>query len=252
MTGVDLGGTKLRIVRFDGATASVRQFATGPAFGPKDLARLLAGTHGPVGLAVPGLVSRGRVVACDVLPAFVGARPKAAAILNDARAAAIADLGDLRAGATAAIVMVGTAIGAALIADGKIIDGAHGFAGELGYLPFGDGTLDGAAGGAAILRAAKCDAAELKLRLSKGDAKARAAVAKAGGALGVGLAALANLIDPERITLAGGALEWPGYFDGAKAEFLRRALPPIARRCAIRRSPWGRNVVARGAALAVR
>lgn len=250
VTRVDLGGTKLRIVRFDGAARTVRRIPTGPGFGPADLARALRDQSGPLGLAVPGLVSKGRVVACDVLPAFAGARPKADRILNDARAAAAADIEDLPRGATAAIVMVGTAIGAAILADGAILEGAHGFAGELGYLPYGDTTLDAAAGGAALLRAAKCDAAALKRRLSKGDIEARAAVVAAGTALGAGLAALANLIDPARITLAGGTLAWPGYLAAAKAEFGRRTLAPIAKRCRLRRSPWGADVVARGAALA--
>lgn len=248
--GVDLGGTKLRIVRFDGARCRAREIPTGPAFGAADLARELGGLTGRVGLAVPGLVAKGRVVACDVLPGLAGAKPKVHAVVNDARAAAIADLDDLPRGGTAAVVMAGTAIGAALIANGEILDGAHGFAGELGYLPYGAGTLDEAAGGSAILRAAGCDAPTLARRLAKGDARARAAVVAAGTALGAGLAALANLIDPGRITLGGGALAWPGYSAAAKAEFARRTLAPIAKRCVLRRTPWGRNVVARGAALA--
>ncbi|MFM7346087.1 MAG: ROK family protein [Tagaea sp.] len=253
MTGADLGGTKLRIVRFEGRLAHVREIPTGPAFGRAALARALAGIDGTFGLAVPGLVSRRRIVACDVLPGIAGAGfPRAAALLNDARAAAVAELEDLPRGGTAAIVMIGTAIGAALIADGRILDGAHGFAGELGYLPMGDGTLDEAAGGAAILRRAKCDAPTLKLRLLAGDAVAHAGVVRAGAALGAGLAALANLIDPERITLGGGTLLWPGYIAAAKTEFRRRTLAPIAKRCLLRRTPWGANVVARGAALAAR
>ncbi len=246
--GADLGGTKLRIVRFDGDTREVRILPTGPGLRPADIEAALPDTAA-LGLAVPGLVEDGAIVACNVLPGIVGWRPRVGTLLNDAQAALVADMEDPPAGTTAAIVMAGTAIGAAIAIDGRSYGGAHGFAGELGYMPMDGGTLDDKAGGAAILRACGCDAPALAARLAAGDGAAIAAVRDAGAALGAGLATLANLIDPARVTLAGGTCAWPGYVDAARAAFAEFTLAPIAARCELRLSPWGADIVARGAAI---
>lgn len=246
--GADLGGTKLRIVRFDGDTRQVRVLPTGPGLRPADIEAALP-DMAALGLAVPGLVEDGAIVACNVLPGIVGWRPRVGTLLNDAQAALVADMEDPPAGTTAAIVMAGTAIGAAIAIDGRSYGGAHGFAGELGYMPMDGGTLDDKAGGAAILRACGCDAPALAARLAAGDGAAMAAVRDAGAALGAGLATLANLIDPARVTLAGGTCAWPGYVDAARAAFAEFTLGPIAARCELRLSPWGADIVARGAAI---
>lgn len=258
IAGVDLGGSRLRVV-VDGRI--VAESPTGPAIRPDEIvARVRAALPAAVraiGFAVPGLVADGKVVRADDLPAIAGWRPfrdlgLPGAVINDAQAALLADAADLPAGATAAVVMAGTGIGAAFLVHGRVLEGAGGFAGELGSVPAdaSGATLDMRASGAAILRAAGCDAPAFAARLAAGDAGARRIVADAGAALGRGLAGLVNLFNPARLTLAGGAVRWPGYAAAAFGAARAAALAEPMAQCALREADAPDTLVARGAALA--
>ncbi|HKL76529.1 MAG TPA: ROK family protein, partial [Halanaerobiales bacterium] len=60
---------------------------------------------------------------------------------------------------------------------------------------------------------------------AKGDQKALDIFAKAGYYLGIGIANLVNIFNPEMIILGGGVLKAKEYFlDRAKEEFKKRAL----------------------------
>jgi predicted NBD/HSP70 family sugar kinase len=115
------GGTKGIFI----AGKHFKRFDTGGSFSPDALVSKLMDfifrldlPLRKVGIAVPGLVdSSGRVVACDVLPAFEGWDPNKelarlgyqATALNDVRAALLQELHDAPPGITAGIVMAGTA-----------------------------------------------------------------------------------------------------------------------------------------------
>ncbi|WP_055701796.1 ROK family transcriptional regulator [Streptomyces silaceus] len=111
-------------------------------------------------------------------------------------------------------------IGAALVVDGQVLRGTHGFAGELGHMPVrpqgapcpcgGRGCLEQYAGEEAVLRAAGLDPGEdrvglLAERADAGDKAVRKALRGAGTALGIALTGAVNLLDPQAVVL-GGAL----------------------------------------------
>jgi predicted NBD/HSP70 family sugar kinase len=120
-----------------------------------------------------------------------------------------------------------TGIGAGVVLNGRVFQGAHGFAGELGHLqvdPDGEpcacgarGCLERVAGRDAILRAAgKGDSllasaaagpleqlSALTALLHAGDATATEAVRRAGDALGRALTAMVKVLDPDTIVLGG-------------------------------------------------
>ena len=171
-------------------------------------------------------------------------------VLNDAEAALLEATADMAPGSTAIVVMAGTGIGAALLLDGMPFRGARGWAGELGSMPVGDPPLplDRIASGAALLRALGGDASRAAHQLSLGESSARAAVARAGEALGLGLATLINLLNPSRLLLAGGTLRFPGYADAAIQATRRLALPQLAEFCKIELAADADTLVARGAA----
>jgi predicted NBD/HSP70 family sugar kinase len=268
--GIDVGGTKLLLVAGDGERRVTDRAATGPEAAPDDIERavraFLSRLDGPpaaLGIAIPGLVDEdGRVVACDMLPRLAGWRVADAfadlgcpvRAVNDAEAALIEEAHDLAPGATVALVMAGTAVGAAFRVHGLPLRGARGWAGELGYLPIaaGDGVrrLDELAGGAAIAARLGTDGAGLRLRAERGDPDALAAIREGGEALGLGLAAVANLLNPELIAVGGGALELPGYEAAALASAERHSLPESWSACAVRRVRAGEAVAALGAARA--
>jgi len=256
--GVDLGGTKALFVCGERAS----RVETGPAFSADDfLARLASFVAGAndrpsrLGIAVPGLVDRsGRVVASDVLPKLAGWSPADAlaglgyrriAVVNDVQAAMLEEMHDAEGGLTAGVVMVGTAIGAAFVAHGEPLVGTSGWAGELGYLPCGVGgdvkRLDEMAARRGV------DPAKLAALARAGEAAALAVIEEGGAALGLGLAAVVNLLNPARLALGGGAVELPGYFESAARAAERHSIPALWRDCRLARVHAGERVVAFGA-----
>ncbi|MFM9370679.1 ROK family protein [Streptomyces sp. Da 82-17] len=212
-----------------------------------------AGVH----LALPGLVSDGTVrqapnlgwneVPAETLlaralsgarrsgarrPAAQGttadhARPLTVTSGNEADAAALAELwfGGLTDAAgrplRSFLHLTGEiGIGGALVVDGRLLRGAHGFAGEIGHVVVDEdgpecrcgarGCLEQYAGQAALLRAAglaedagQPGVAELERRALAGDEAAVAAIEGAGRTLGLVLSGAANLFDPDAIVLGG-------------------------------------------------
>lgn len=108
-------------------------------------------------------------------------------------------------------------IGAAIVVNGELWLGRHGWGGELGHVvldPSGSrcrcgatGCLEQTAGKAALLRAAglppSASIDTLLAAYDDGDPDARAAIADAGRALGIVLASTINLLDLDTVLLGG-------------------------------------------------
>lgn len=260
--GIDLGGTK---ALFRSARHEAR-FSTGPLFSPQNLLQLLrtflarndlVPTH--IGIAVPGLVdAEGQVAICDVLPSFSGWRARqdlaelcrSVLVLNDVEAALLEEMQDAPHASTAAVVMVGTAIGTAIVVDGKPLRGESGWAGELGYLPLAVNNqvrrLDELAGGAGIAAACGVSPAQLAQRAAAADPLVLDAIAAAGRCLGLGLAALINLFNPARIAAGGGTIELPGYWEAAHDTAAQHAIPLLWSDCSVEKTRSGAYTVVNG------
>jgi glucokinase len=159
---------------------------------------------------------------------------------NDATCAAWAEwrLGAARDRSDVVVVTLGTGIGAGIVSGGRLMRGAHGFAGEVGHMivdpdgppcPCGqrgcwERFASGSALGAAARKAAAAGELPRVVDLAGGDAAAvqgehlTAAAADGDGPalevlgrfawwLGLGLANLANAFDPEAFVMGGGVLE---------------------------------------------
>jgi glucokinase len=154
---------------------------------------------------------------------------------NDCTAGAY---GEFRVGAARGVndvlyLGVGTGIGGGLILAGSLYRGAHGFAAEAGHIVVEEdgplcgcgnrGCLETVASGRAITREGRAAAREhppLAARAGgdpdavtgpivveaarDGDAVARGIVEEAGRRLGVGIAGLVNVLDPELVVVGGG------------------------------------------------
>jgi predicted NBD/HSP70 family sugar kinase len=108
-------------------------------------------------------------------------------------------------------------IGGAVVLDGEVMTGRHGWAGEIGHVcvdPDGPvcrcgspGCLEQYAGRLAMLLAAGLDAAaidgELRGRVEAGDEQACDAVRSAGRALGIALGGVVNVLDIPTVVLGG-------------------------------------------------
>ncbi|MGW8763614.1 ROK family protein [Streptomyces sp. NPDC055815] len=145
---------------------------------------------------------------------------------NDVRALTVAEhwFGEGIGTEYFALVTIGAGIGSALVVDGQLIRGAYGVAGEVGHLcvdPTGprcrcgaDGCVEAIASTEAILTAVR-DAttnprltfAEVAHLAREGHPAAREAFARAGHAIGLGIAALVNLVGPERVVISGEGVD---------------------------------------------
>ncbi len=186
---------------------------------------------------------------------------------NDANLAA---LGEYTFGAGAGernmvYVTVSTGIGGGLILDGKIYHGVSGGAGEVGHMiiePRGPlcgcgkrGCLEAAASGTAIAAKARemagagsgrailaeaggkvenIDARAVAAAAGRGDGEALEILRGAGRALGMGLANLANLLNPGMVVLGGGAMNaGRPLWETMEKEFRCQAMPGALKRLKI-------------------
>jgi glucokinase len=152
---------------------------------------------------------------------------------NDANCAALGEywLGAGRGTGSLFLFTLGTGIGGGLVIDGKLWHGSHGIAGEVGHhiidvngpvCQCGNrGCLEAFASATAIVReysrrrpsksgvtppprGTKMTAKMIFERAKAGEPTARSVVARAAEALGVGIANIFNIVNPELILIGGG------------------------------------------------
>jgi len=162
-------------------------------------------------------------------------------------------------------------IGAGVVLRGELFRGASGFAGEFGHLtidPFGPpcgcggrGCLERLAGQDALLRLAGWDArmrcaglrpewpgAMLAESAREGHAKTCEALNQVGHTLGIGIASLANLLDPEAVLLGGYLAPLTEWLCGPIGiELETRALAGRRGRCRVLAAELGGEAAVRGA-----
>jgi len=204
------------------------------------------------------------------------------ALENDANAAALAEhrFGAGRGTEHMIYITASTGIGGGFILNGELYGGATGAAGEIGHmtiLPQGPhcgcgnrGCLEALASGTAIAREArervKCGIPTLIADLAKGDLKHISAklVAQAAGQgdieaqeildeamtyLGVGMANLVNLFNPELIVIGGGLTNMGArIFDPVRSIIQRRAFRAAAQVVRVVPAQLGDDVGVLGAA----
>lgn len=274
---IDLGGTRCRAGIADAANpAAVNAVGEWPA--PQSRADFLAllkgqlAEHGAtrLGIGIPGLAQGTTCRWVPNLPYLDGldlavALPGISIGLgNDAQLALLAEA---KAGAAnglsdAILLAIGTGIGSAVLADGRIITGSGGGACSFGWAVADvsdagedrSGWLERQASGRAL------DAAAAKVGLPDGTALVRAARGRdpealealepSMQALGTALAGAVALLDPEAIILAGGVAASVDVLGPIMLPALRRQLPPHLRTIDIRPGQFGPKAGLVGAAFA--
>ena len=262
--GIDLGGTKCYgvVADADGTVLTQHRLPT-PSGEAAIIDTIVAvvselrrweGGGDPAtaaGVGVPGLVDNEGVLRfAPNLPGVFGLPVKtelerrvpgvAFRIENDATSAAWGErvYGAAKGSDHAVLVTLGTGIGGGFIADGRLLRGAHGFAGEIGHMVvdpngpwcrcgargcwerFASGTGLGnlareaaAAGkGARMVELAGGDPEAVRgehvtTAAVEGDEEARFVLRRFGWWLALGLANLANVLDPDTFVIGGGLVE---------------------------------------------
>jgi glucokinase len=275
--GIDLGGTNVRCAVVDEAGRVVADVRDATPDGWERvvgtmaaLVRTLAAEHAvhAVGVGAAGLCDRDGVVRyAPNIPGLVNAplRDALAAELqcpvivdNDANVAARAELvhGAARGVRYALVVTLGTGIGGGIIARGRVIRGAYGFAAEIGHFQidgspdaplcacgerghweaYASGTALGRRGhqwatsgrAPAVLARVNGDPAAITGIVvgdaaQAGDPDALAIVHEYASLVAIGLAGLSNILDPERIVISGGLVELgETLFEPLRAAFTAR------------------------------
>lgn len=196
---------------------------------------------------------------------------------NDANAAAVGEmwLGAARGYKSIICVTLGTGVGGGIILDGKLWRGVDGSAGEIGHTtvdPFGGvrckcgniGCLEQFASATAIVRMTReelpnhpesmlkpeCVTAEKVYEAGlQGDPLAIKVLERMGTYLGIGLANLVNLLNPEMIVIGGGVANgWQMFEKSMRGEVERRAFPVPAGRLKIVTAKCGDDAGLLGAA----
>ena len=219
-----------------------------------------------VSVAVPGTVNvkKGVVIKAPNLPCLEGfglaaaveSELKLSAILeNDANAAAVGEVWQGAARGCHAVVCVtlGTGVGGGIILNDKLWRGADGSAAEIGHMavdPFtgvacacgSRGCLEVYASATAIVRMTRelspqylnsplpktNDLTAQKIHSAglEGDELALEVFRRMGNYLGIGLATLINLLNPQMIVIAGGVVNgWNLFEKQMRQQVMERAFP---------------------------
>ena len=249
--GVDVGGTKIATGILRGEELLDRHVQPTPETGwPAVLdavaaqIQLLQVAHPDallVGIGVPGPLTVDRlgvkfapnIYGFTDVPLVAGLRERlgqTVVLENDAKAAALAEatLGAARGTSSSVYITVSTGIGSGIVIGGQIWRGFNGVAGEFGHvtvLPGGpvsgaglDGALEAVASGTAIARDAsyalnrEVSTAEAFALAQTGNPQAKRVVEQAMKHIGVAIADIQKLLDPEVFVIGGGVAAVGDYF----------------------------------------
>jgi glucokinase len=222
-----------------------------------------------ISVVAPGTinVTTGSIIKAPNLPFLSGFKLAAALtrglqrpaiVENDANAAAVGEMwqGAGRGRSTIVCLTLGTGVGGGIIIEGKLWHGAHDSAAEIGHLciePFGgvacncgsEGCLEVYASATAIVRmtreahvrhpgtslqmTSELTAKDIYAAGVAGDELALEVFRRMGAYLGIGLASLINVLNPEMIVIGGGAANgWHLFAAEMKRQVADRAFPLLA------------------------
>ncbi len=249
----------------------------------KKVSRALARARVPksqvlgVGVGIPGPIDSrtGFVTPSSVSPGWLGIDVRSefeqrlqmpTVIDNDANLGALAER---RWGAGALVdsfiyVRMDTGVGAGLVIDGRLVHGSSGAAGEIGHITLDEhgpvcrcgnrGCLETFVGTNALLEllrpvhGPRLTVAKLLTLAQEGDLRCRRVLADAGHLLGVGLADVATMVNPD-LFIVGGTLAEAGelMFDAIRQALVRNTVNLVHRDLRVVPSTLGHRAEVLGA-----
>jgi glucokinase len=241
--GIDLGGTQVRVGKV--RAGEVERAETSRISGQEraevvldELFRVIDpvvdGEVIGIGCGVPSVVDveHGVVYSVENIPSWrevplkdvlEGRYGVPAHINNDANAFAVGELhfGKGRGYRQLVGLTLGTGVGAGVVIDGRLYNGANCGAGEIGAIPYRERTIEHYCSGAFFQREAGVSGEVVFRRARDGDEEARRLFDAFGFELGYALMIVLHAYDPELIVLGGSiSRAWP-LFERGMRERLR-------------------------------
>jgi len=190
---------------------------------------------------------------------------------NDANLMSLAEykMGAAKSAKNAICITLGTGVGGGIILGGKLYRGESYAAGEIGHIPIneygpkcncgGSACVEAYIGNKIIMRQASrvfkksISLEELSRLANSGHKKAKAIWLSAAGRLGLALAGVINLLNPDCVVIGGGiANAGRVLFDKIKETVYKRAMPVQAKRVKIFKAKLGSDAGLIGAAILVK
>jgi glucokinase len=274
VAGLDIEATRMRLVVVDFAGAPVweTQATLNPDLDRTALLEAIVGFAADsvaaararhprllgLGLGVPGMADTrsGTILRYDMIPSatdlplrdLVAARVNLPCVMDhNMRALTVAEWmqGAAQHLDTFVCLAVRSGIGAGMVVDGRLYNGSHGFAGEVGYM--------GMSGRPGPQRRLRDHVSERTLGLESGAGESALSPARAravGAILGSQIASIAAVIDPQAIVLAGGLFAQPHgeLWDQMAATFREVTFSELAERIQLLPARLGAFGAAIGAA----
>ncbi len=241
-----------QIIRKSGSSPAVRGIGVGvPGLMDREGSLVLAPNLGWHGLAIQRMLQEGLEA-----PVYVD---------NDANAAALAErlFGACRNSANFVYLSCHSGLGAGLFLDGRLFRGAQGFSGEIGHItavpdgrPCGcgkRGCVEAYVSEGGILRTlaerglAMASLSEVAAAARQGTPDVLEVLDQVGHHMGLALASLVNILNPERVVLGGTLATVFEFIEGALHRTLdRHVLAPQREMLQVLLSPLGSEVVPMG------
>lgn len=265
VAAVDLGGTKLCASVVDGGgsisfrvkrpveaasvSSTVEQIA-GVVVAAADQARAAGKALHAVGLIVPGIYfeATGNVWAPNLwgheqVPLgreLERAVPLPVVIASDRAGYVTGErwLGAAKGANDVVFLSIGTGIGAGIISGGRLLRGAGDIAGAVGWFALNPeikpiygqvGCFEAEAAGPGLARRMNAHTAQDVIAAARqGDASAREAIEQTGSYLGMGLANIVSLLNPEVVVLGGGVMQAGDLFLEPVTRVMKQWAQPVA------------------------
>ena len=241
--GVDLGGTNVRAgIVAGGRLTDVRSVAVRSQGSEQDVLEDMFNAIDPImrpdvagiGAGVPSVIDLKAGIVYDVqnirswkkvpLKAHLEERYRLPVYVNnDANCFAAGEkyFGQAKPYDHAVGLILGTGLGAGVIANGRLYSGINCGAGEFGMLPYLDRNFEAYASGQFFERVHGVSGRELSGRAERGDERALAIFAEFGGHLGEAVKAICYAVDPEVIVLGGSVSRSARFFQAAMWDAFR-------------------------------
>ncbi|MFM7314831.1 MAG: ROK family protein [Cyanobium sp.] len=259
LIGVDLGGTAIKLGRFDrgGTLLAEAEVPTPSPAMPGAVSVVIAEAVDAldperradrVGIGLPGPTDEAaRLARISInLPGWVDVPladwleprlERSITLANDANCALVGEawLGAARGVRNAILLTLGTGVGGAILLNGELFSGHGGAAGELGLItldPAGPpcrsgnrGSLEQHCSISGLERLSPLAPRELSRLAADGDAEALAVWERYGQLLGIGLSSLIYVLTPQRVLIGGGlSAAFPHFLPALRRELEERVL----------------------------